>query len=242
LVQAGDIPLTRAFNSVKYARIWNDELTGRLLRLSQESSYQPAPASFDGSRGLYIGERDMFAFLVDNDRRIFEKDPNGGLGRGLICWNSETGHRKVGGMRFAYNYVCGNHMIWGAQDVFEWSTRHVGNVQERFADSDFILRLSQWSNASATEDERVIVAAREKEYATKEEMLDAIFGLRDARLNRKLLDDAYTRAVQHEDWYGSPRSVWGIVSGITEIARDKTNADERQDLTLASGKVMALAG
>jgi hypothetical protein len=37
--------------------------------------WQPAPAAFDGSRGLYASDRDMFAFLVDNDRRIFEKGP-----------------------------------------------------------------------------------------------------------------------------------------------------------------------
>lgn len=241
LIRAGEVPAIHAFNSTKYGRIFNADITERLCRLAGASTFQPAPAGFDGSRGLYLGERDMFAFLVDNNRRIFEKDPNGGLSRGFFVWNSETGHRKIGGMHFHYNYVCGNHMVWGATNVFEWSARHIGNIGQRFEDSGFIMKLAKWSEGSASEDERVITAARSKEYATKEDMLDAIFGLRVPELNKKTLELAYTRAVQHADWYGSPRSIWGITNGITEIARDEVNADSRVALELAGSKVMALA-
>jgi hypothetical protein len=81
----------RAVNSSAYSRIWNTDITKRLLDLEAEGPWQPAPAAFDGSRGLYLGDRDMFAFLVDNERRIFETLPGGGLSRGFFTSNSEVG-------------------------------------------------------------------------------------------------------------------------------------------------------
>lgn len=82
----------RAMTSDSYTRIWNADVTARLLRLTEQSpEWQPAPAAFDGSRGLYASDADMFAFLVDNERRIFESLPGGGLGRGFFVSNSEVG-------------------------------------------------------------------------------------------------------------------------------------------------------
>ena len=47
--------------------------------------------------------------------------------------------------------------------------------------------------------------------------------------------------VTREDWYGNPHSVWGVVGGMTEIARDLPNADDRLALESAAGKVMEIA-
>jgi hypothetical protein len=69
----------RALNSDRYARIWNSDITARLVEMKATGPWQEAPAAFDGSRGQYLSDRDMFSFFVDNERRIFEKDPNGGL-------------------------------------------------------------------------------------------------------------------------------------------------------------------
>lgn len=232
----------RAFTSERYTRIWHPDITARLLRLVElHPEWQPAPAAQDGSRGLYKGDRDLFAFLVDNDRRVFEKDKNGGLGRGFFVWNSEVGSATFGMTTFLYNFVCANHIVWGASSVKEVRLRHIGNADDR-AFSALAAELREYADSSVSEDEAKIVRAKTVELGkTKDEVLDKLFGLRIPVLSRTRIEDAYVLAEQHEDWYGSPRSVWGMVSGLTESAKAIPYADDRVDLERAASKVMALA-
>ncbi len=119
----GDVTL-RAMTSDKYTRIWNVDITARLQRLVQQRpEWQPAPAAFDGSRGLYASDRDVFAFLVDNDRRIFETEKGGGLGRGFFVENSEVGDASFKITTFWYEYICGNHRVWGAKASQRFASR-----------------------------------------------------------------------------------------------------------------------
>lgn len=232
----------RASVSEKYTRIWNSDITSRLLRLTRQSpEWQPAPAAFDGSRGLYASDEDMFCFLVDNDRRIFEQDKNGGLGRGFFVWNSEVGSASFGIMTFLYQYVCGNHIVWGASGVSELRIKHVGNADDRaFAQLGGELR--RYADSSAKDEEAKIVATQKMILGNnKDEVLDRVFGLKIPDLSRKVIGEAYDRAETRVDWYGNPRSVWGLTSGLTEIARDLPNANDRTKLDRAAGKVMKIA-
>jgi hypothetical protein len=226
--------------SEKYARIWNSDVTERLLRIEAEGPWQPAPAAFDGSRGLYLGDRDMFAFMVDSNRRIFEKDPNGGLSRGFFLWNSEVGARSIGISTFLYEYVCGNHRVWGASDVKELRIAHIHTDTDK-AFAKLAVELRKYAASSAEDDEAKVGAVRNFQIAaTKDEVLDTVFKM-VGNLSRKRIEDAYDLAEQRTDWYGSPRSAWGLAGGLTEIARDLPNADERHLLDKAAGKVMEMA-
>lgn len=228
--------------SDKYTRIWNCDVTERLVRLAVEHpEWQPAPPAFDGSRGLYASDHDIFAFMVDNGRRIFESDPNGGLSRGFFVWNSEVGAASFGVMTFLYEYVCGNHIVWGTSDVRGLRVRHIGDADER-AFRELAGELRRYADSSASEgEERIEQAKRYSLGNDKDAVLDAIFGKRIPGLSRKRLDDAYDKAEAHADWYGDPKSVWGMVNGITEIARDLKHTDERVHLDRAAGKVMEIA-
>lgn len=232
----------RAFTSDKYTRIWNSDVTSRLIRLTDQApEWQPAPEAFDGSRGLYLSDHDMFAFLVDNDRRIFERGPGGGLGRGFFVWNSEVGAASFGVMTFYYEYVCGNHRVWGASGVQELRIRHVGNADER-AFAQLRAELRKYADSTATEDEMKIQSAMNYKLGkNKEEVLDAVFKLKIPGLSRKLIGDGYDKAEYHSDWYGSPRTVWGLTGGLTEIARDEQFADRRVELDRAAGKLLQVA-
>lgn len=232
----------RAFTSDDYTRIWNADVTRRLLRLTQDHpEWQPAPAAFDGSRGLYASDANMFAFLVDNNRRIFEQDPGGGLSRGFFVANSEVGDCAFYITTFLYAYVCGNHIVWGAQQVRQLRIRHVGTADDR-AFAGIAAELRAYSNESASTDEARITRARAFQIgASKDEVLDAVFALRAPQLSRKMISDGFDRAEAHVDWYGSPRTAWGLANGLTEIARDAEFADARVDLERASGKVLAMA-
>lgn len=232
----------RAITSEKYGRIWNHEITARLVKLEATTSFQPAPAAFDGSRGLYMGERDMFAFLVDNDRCIFETDKNGGLSRGFFVWNSETGHRSFGVKTFLYEYVCGNHRVWGASNVKEVRIRHIGDAKGRAFDDDGIIAdLREYAEGGAADDERRIKACREYRLGTdRETVLDTLLGLRQPVLTQRLLNKSYDLALEREDWYGEPNTVWAMSGALTEVARDMANADMRVAIETAGSKILDL--
>jgi hypothetical protein len=237
----GDMRLRAALSS-SYRRIWNADITKRLLALTeQQPEWQPAPAAFDGSRGLYASDNDMFAFLVDNERRIFEKGPAGGLGRGFFVSNSETGNGSFVITTFFYEYVCGNHRVWGASGVKELRVRHVGNADDR-AFNELSVELTKYADASAKDDEDKVQKARTKVLAAnKDELLDLIFGLRLPNVTRRVLDQSYAIAESHEDWYGNPHTAWGITGGMTQVARDLPNASDRVALERATGRVLQMA-
>jgi hypothetical protein len=231
----------RAATSDKYTRIWNDEVTAQLLRLvEREPAWTVPPASGLQPSGLYASDRDMFAFMVNDSRRINDGTDEG-LARGFFVWNSEVGAASFGMMTFLYRYVCGNHIVWGAENVREVRIRHVGAADlKAFHRVEATLR--EYADQSVSDDEAIITRAKTLELGgTKEEVLDRLFGMRSLNVTRKALEDAYDTAEQHVDTDGSPRSVWGMVQGLTREAQKVPYADERTAREKAAGKVMKIA-
>lgn len=232
----------RQFCSEKYGRIWNLDVVERLERLTaQRPEWQPAPAAFDGSRGLYASDEDMFCFFVDNDRRIFESLPGGGLGRGFFVSNSEVGAGSFTVTTFLYEYVCGNHRVWGAKGVREIRIPHLGNADER-AFRQLTVELTRYADASASDETAKIEAARRYTFgASKDEVLDAVFGLKIDGLSRRMIAAGFDRAVEREDRYGDPTSAWALAGGITELSQEQPTARGRVNLDRAAGKLMEVA-
>jgi hypothetical protein len=81
--------------------------------------------------GSTPARRTSSRFMVDDDRRIFETLPGGGLSRGFFISNSEVGDASFSLTTFLYQYVCGNHMVWGAQGVKNIRIPHIGDADER---------------------------------------------------------------------------------------------------------------
>lgn len=232
----------RGLTSEKYTRIWNADIVERLMRLQQANPiWQPAPKAFDGSRGLYASEQDMFLFLVDNDRRIFETAPGGGLSRGFFVENSEVG---AGGFKitvFFYEGICGNHRVLGAQGIREFNYKHIGKADER-AFTALGGMLTEYAESSAHQIEAQIGGSKMKEIAaTKEEVVDAVYAMKVPGVTKELCEKSYDLAEQRVDWYGNPRSFWGFTGGMTEIARDFPNAGERTKIDRAAGKILQMA-
>jgi hypothetical protein len=233
----------RAITGPDYARIWDRDITSRLLQLPE--AWQPAPetdlASGGKTQGLYASDHDIFAFLVDNDRRVFESAPGGGLSRGFMIANSEVGDKSFWMMTFLYSYICGNHNVWGVDGVRELRIRHSGYADER-AFYNLSVELRRYADASASDDEAKIRRCMAHQIAdTKDELLDKLFGLKSLKLTRKTLDQAYLLAEQHEDWYGSPLSAWGIGNGISEAAKAIPYADQRVEVERSAGRVFGMA-
>lgn len=230
--------LLRAMTTDKYARIWNWELVERLLDLEARGWAPATPdiRKIDDRLPLYASDHDMFAFIMHPDRVIAEPGNPTGLKRGLIASNSEVGAGKLRLLRFLYREMCGNHIIWGAQDLIELSMVHVGNIRERF--EGWNVQITKYMNESASEDEARIEKAMQTRLAgSKEDLLDLLFGKRQLGLSRKTLEAAYD-AVQDGD--GDPLTAWGIVQGLTRHSQTTPYADERMQLDRAAGKVLDL--
>src|SRR5438309_6642956 len=135
-----------AITSPRYARVQHDELAGRVLALMADHPAWHLPLGYkDGEfgaekipSGAYLGDRDMFLFLVDGNRDL--DDPtdrtNAGLFRGFILRNSDVGAAALTLDLFLFRAVCSNHLIWGFQHVAGFRRRHVGaSIQDAWTSS-----------------------------------------------------------------------------------------------------------
>jgi hypothetical protein len=207
----------------------------------QGEGWEPARPDFNIIEpvfpALYRGDRSMFAFIRKPNDYI-EQPIDSSLPpiyKGFLCWNSEVGARKIGGMSIHYNGMCGNHLIWGARHVFEFGARHVGNVKGQL--NEFEVCVSKWARASMEDDTAVIQGATQKVIAaTKDEVIDILFGKRKFKLTRKVIDAAYDAVVPEQD--GDPRTVWGMVQGLTRYSQTLANADTRLEVDKSAGKIL----
>jgi len=247
LFQRGEQLTLRAATSDKYERVWNHEVIARLIDLSQRQNLIPGRTTMGGadnpdgndlngvpSRSLYASDHDMFAFLM-SDKQVV--DPVGQpLYRGIIVSNSEVGDRSLGVLGFWFREVCWNHIIWGAERLLEVRLNHIGEIRNRWIDATVSIRRYLDSSTSMEETKFKQLTARIA--ATKDEVLDTLFGKRSLGLSRKALEASYDAVVPEED--GDPRSVWGIAQGVTRYSQETTYADERFALDKAAGKLLDL--
>lgn len=256
----------RAILSGKYGRIWNHSIVDRLMGLEADGwKVPPAYVPWNGCEGirtrvatpadaalsltvregqtiapagLYASFEDMFAFMV-NPERVIRDGSAEGLLRGVMVWNSEVGKATFGMQTFYFRGVCGNHIIWDAEDVKELRLRHIGDGVDGRAFAGLELELKKYLNSSALDTEAKIDYARKfvLKGKTAEEVVDFIFGQRI--LTRKDAVAAYKAVVPEVD--GDPYTAWGYAQGITRLSQTTKNADSRVELDRAAGKVLKIA-
>lgn len=187
---------------------------------------------------LYASDHDMFAFLVNHNLHVEEKGSDGALFKGIIVENSEVGAGSLKLTRFLGREICGNHIIWGVSKVVDLRIRHVGNAKEKW--SGYITAVRQYAAESVSEIEAKIASSKVKLIAaTKEEVLDALFGKRQAHgLSKTALDAGYDAVRPDQD--GDPNTVWGFVQGLTRYSQTLGYADKRTEVDRAAGKILDL--
>lgn len=227
----------RAFTSEQYTRVWNYEIVERLMGLGAQ--WQVPPALGSKPSGLYAGDHDMFAFMVDDDRRVNDGSAEG-LGRGFFVWNTEVGGVAFGMDTFLYRYVCGNHIVWGATNVTRVRVRHVGAADAR-AWSALERELVAYADQGTQQEEQRIRAAQSYSLgSTEENVIERAFKMSVAP--KRALKEAYALTTANEAVDGNPRTVWGLMQGLTRLSQRTEYADQRVTLDRGAAKLMALVG
>jgi hypothetical protein len=233
-----------AITSPRYARVHHDELASRVLDLMALHPAWHLPLGYkDGEygaervpSGAYLGDRDMFLFLVDGNRAL--DDPTDrtdtGLFRGFILRNSDVGAAALSLDVFLFRAVCGNHIIWGFQHVAGFRRRHVGaSIQDAWTTSlDGVRAVLDADTAS---DRAVVLRATRQELGSdRDAVLEAVVQRLD--LSQKQAAEAYTLAEQYEP---NPHSVWGYAQGLTRLSQRTPWQDGRFALDRAAGRLIA---
>jgi hypothetical protein len=226
--------LLRAITSDEYARIWNHEVCDRLLGLQGWEPARPDIRVIDDRLPLYASDHDMFAFLRSTTKTV-EEGNGSPVWKGVIVENSEVGASSLKLTRFLYREMCGNHIIWGASKVVDFNIRHIGQARERWG--SFAVQVREWSDSTVNDEEVMIQRAKHTVIgATKEEVLDAVFGKRSVGLSRKAIAAGYDACEPEHD--GDPNTVWGLVQGLTRYSQTMEFADKRTVLDRQAGKLL----
>ena len=118
----------RSLHGVVYTRLWNADLLDVVSEFATDFQPPQKGEGHDGATGLYCGEQDMFAFLIDPTGWA---EINGeAFAPGFFVWNSEVGRRSLGIQTFWFQAICRNHIVWDAIEVVEFTRKHTANVHE----------------------------------------------------------------------------------------------------------------
>lgn len=240
----GDEPSTlQAVTSPKYGRIWDADCVGAVERIVERTGgkfYNPkamAPGDYSSSgvgakgSGLYASDRDVFMFMIDGGS-VLDVGPRAKLNRGFILWNSETGAKTLGLMTFLFNTVCGNHIIWGAQNVQKLLIRHTSGGPYRF-DSEAAPLLMQYAESSARTEEETIRRAMAHALPKDAD------GLKQLASRFKLTQAEVTEAERFaKSEEGRFATLWDLVQGLTAYARGFDYLDARTDLEKRAGALL----
>ena len=231
----------QAVTSPKYGRIWDADVATSAKRIVERSkgkfynpkAYDPHTGAVKPS-GLYASDRDIFIFMIDGGS-LLDVGPRAQLNRGFFMWNSETGARTFGLTTFLFNVCCGNHIVWGAQDVRELRIRHTAGGPTRF-DSEAMPSLLAYVNAPSAPEVTAIKKAQDYLLPSTQRD-DVITWLQTRKFTKSEAAETFDTASKEE---GECRTLWHCVQGATAYARGFDFVDARVELETKAGKLMEL--
>lgn len=228
----------RAVTSLTYGRVWDSGVAAALARLEDDGWHVPA-ASYSGrdplrATTLYASDRDIFCFFCRQE----QIDIGGGqaINRGIMAWNSETGSASLGIATFTYDRVCDNRIIWDVKGRTEIRIRHTSGAPYRLV-SEIRPALAAYASQSTREVRSTIDAARNCIVGTDRASVEEWMQKRG--FTKSQAAQAYVRAERDERNQGlNPRSVFGLVQGVTDYAHEIAHTDARTKLERAAGELL----
>lgn len=229
LLTTGD--RVRSVHGVAYTRLWNADLLDA-VRDTASGFDAPQPSSLGGT-GLYCGEQDLFAFLIDPLGWI--EIGGEAFAPGFFVWNSEVGRRALGIQSFWFQAVCRNHIVWDAVEVIEFTRKHTANVRDGLTEIQRII-----GGLVAKRDERKDSFARVLQKAMTEKLGDDAEAagkvLSTEGIPRELAKKALEIATQQGRF-----TIFSLVDALTRLSQGVIYAGDRTELDQKIGRLLALA-
>lgn len=222
----------RSIHGASYTRLWNAELLDVVNEF--KSDFSPPQTAMDGSgSGLYCGEQDMFAFLIDPTG--WAEIEGEAFAPGFFVWNSEVGKRSLGIQTFWFQRICQNHIVWDATEVVEFSRKHTANVRDGLNEIRSILE-----RLVARRDERRDSFATVMKKAMTERLgsdADEVTKVLSAEnIPRGLIKDAMEIASKQGAF-----TIFAVVDALTKLSQKVNYVGDRTELDSKIGQLLALA-
>lgn len=228
-----------AFTGLGYGRIYDAEVSGAVMANVDLNTWKIPSASYaktDPKKAttLYASDRDTLICLVDDSHPI-EIPGKSALYKGMIVGNSEVGAGAFFMTLFFYNRICDNRIIWGFNLALDIRFRHSSGAPARML-QEAKPALQKYLEAKASPVAAQVKAARELEMAkTDPDMLAWTVkqGFTDTQAERAF-------AIAQEEPGLNPRSLWGVVQGLTGHAHETKWNDDRLDLERRASGLLKL--
>ncbi|MEP4683304.1 MAG: DUF932 domain-containing protein [Rhodopirellula bahusiensis] len=224
--------MVRSIHGAAYTRLWNSELLDVVNEFA--SDFTPPQTAMDGAgSGLYCGEQDMFAFLIDPTG--WAEIDGEAFAPGFFVWKSEVGKRSLGIQTFWFQRICQNHIVWDATEVVDFSRKHTANVREGLNEIRSILE-----RLVARRDERRDSFATVMKKAMSERLgndADEVSKVLSAEnIPRGLIGEAMEIASKRGAF-----TIFALVDALTKVSQRVNYAGDRVELDSKIGQLLALA-
>ncbi len=228
----------RSIHGVSYTRLYNADLVAMLMEFAID--FQPPQKAADslsgerGGTGLYCGEQDLFAFLIDPTG--WTEIDGEAFAPGFFIWNSEVGKRSIGIETFWFQAVCQNHIVWDAVEVVEFTRKHTANVHECLGD---IRRIVEGLVAKRDERKDGFVRVIRKAMQTRlgNDAEEALEALAKHGVTKSLAKRALEIAREQGRF-----TIFSLVDALTRIAGEEKNAGDRVGADVRAARLLQLAG
>jgi hypothetical protein len=228
LTEAGAV---RSVHGTNYSRLWNADLVEAVADAA--GGFGPPPRAYTGATGLYLGEQDVFAFLVDPDGWC-EVDGEA-FAPGFFVWNSEVGRRSVGIQTFWFQAVCQNHIVWDATEIEESVWTHTAKVDEAVPTiKALVAQLARKRDERKDTFVRVLKRAAEAVLGADADEVLKVLGRHGipAGLGRMACEQCHRQ--------GKRFTIFALVDALTQLNREVRFAGDRTDADVRAASLLKL--
>lgn len=219
----------RSVHGVSYTRLFDADLLDVVI--DEASDFNPPPTGPNGSSGLYAGEQDMFAFLVDD--RSWVDIGGEQFAPGFFIWNSEVGRRTVGIETFWYQRICANHIVWDATEVVSYSRKHTANVDKAVDDIRLLLRrLVQIRDQRKDAFAKAMATAMETKLGSSNDEVSQVLASQGISMS-------YVKAAV--EMMEQQFTLFHAVAALTRLTSRLENAGDRAEQDMKTGRLLSLA-
>jgi len=207
--------LTRAVLTTQYKVLNHDQVLANVLEHYPDLEVQRADVGWD----------DMFLSFAAADQEPVEVRVGDLVNIGFTCYNGETGGRSLGFETFAMRLVCSNGMT-AKEGQFGIHHRHVGNLDKKVRKGIEQVIHQAGQLESLLKDAAGLQVAIEDPTRGIEQVYEQV--IKASKLPKSLLD-SLVEAHKADELDEADWSVFGVVNGLTRVARDVKDTDRRRD-------------